>query len=78
MLKSDDEDDDDDDDNYESGQQQTSKRLTKDDVNAFNEQINKEEADIYKDFLKNILISKDLVICLDIYTKQMIEKKIIN
>ena len=52
LLKSDDDDDDDDDDNYESGQQQTSKRSTKDDVNAFSEQINKEEADIYKDLFK--------------------------
>ena len=57
LLKSDDDDDDDDDeddddDNYDSGQQQASKRSTKHDVNAFNEQINKEEADINKDLFK--------------------------
>ena len=45
MLKSDDDD-------HESEQQQTSKKLTKDDVNAFNERINKEEADINKDLFK--------------------------
>ena len=57
LLKSDDDDDDDDeddddDDNYDSGQQQASKRSTKHDVNAFNEQINKEEAVINKDLFK--------------------------
>ena len=46
MLKSDDDDD------HESEQQQTSKKSTKDDVNAFNERINKEEADINKDLFK--------------------------
>ena len=46
MLKSDDDDD------HESEQQQTSKKSTKDDANAFNERINKEEADINKDLFK--------------------------
>ena len=72
FSKADDDDDDDDDE-----QQQTSKKIIKNNV-TFNEWINKEETDINKNYLKNILISKDLVICSNIYTKQMIETKIIN
>ena len=57
FSKSDDDDDDDDDndDDDESEQQQTSKKIIKGNVNAFNERINKEEADINKD-LFNIRI----------------------
>ena len=40
------------DDDDESEQQQTNKKLTKYDVNAFNERINKEESDINKDLFK--------------------------
>ena len=54
LLKSgdNDDDDDDDDDDDESEQQYTSKNSTKDDANAFNEWINKKEADINKDLFK--------------------------
>ena len=52
MLSKSDDDDDDDDDDDESEQQQTSKKIIKGNLNAFNERINKEEADINKDLFK--------------------------
>ena len=46
-------------------------------MNAFNKRINKEEADINKDLFKEHF-NFQRPSCSNIYTEQMIEKKIIN
>ena len=64
------------DDEFE--QRQTSKKPIKADANAFNEWINKKETSINRELFENYFHFKIPSELLNIYTKQMIQKKIIR
>ena len=64
------------DDEFE--QRQTSKKRIKADANAFNEWINKKETSINRELFENYFHFKIPSELLNIYTKQMIQKKIIR
>ena len=64
------------DDEFEQGQ--TSKKPIKADANAFNEWINKKETSINRELFENYFHFKIPSELLNIYTKQMIPKKIIR
>ena len=59
-------------------QRQTSKKPIKADANAFNEWINKKETSINRELFENYFHFKIPSELLNIYTKQMIQKKIIR
>ena len=64
------------DDKFED--QQISKKSTKDDVNAFNEWINKKETDINRELFKKHFKFQTPSALLKVYTKQMIKRKTMN
>ena len=64
------------DDEFE--QRQTSKKPIKADANAFNEWINKKETSINRELFENYFHFKIPSELINIYTKQMIQKKIIR
>ena len=54
------------------------KKPTKDDFSGFNEWVNGKEKAWTANYFRNILSFKGLVICWNLYTKQMIKKNMID